>query len=759
MNAQQQRILALALAGLSLSSTLGPEAARAPRPSADLAADQNNTEHLSTGDLHGSVEGAYWSDRLLVRLRPGASLDQVAVDHGTSVLRAAGASGLATLRVPEGRGARDLLAALRADPRVVRAAASGRVTAAGTASPASYQWHRPLIGEGERSVDASGITVAVLDTGVAHAAGCTAAPGLDGVEVVAPHDLVHEGGAACDDHQHGTHIASLIASQGDLLGVAPGVAIMPVKVLDEDSLGDEQALIDGIDWAVDEGADVINLSLSFDPTYTPSPELQIALRRAHDAGILLVAAAGNNGGSVVTWPAASPLVIAVGAGAPNDLGGLSIASYADRGPEVDLMAPGGELTADFTHDGYGDGVLAETINPDAPSTFGYWFYEGSSQAAALVSGAAAALLALGVPPEDVLPTLQTASSPVGNAPYLEGLGAGALNLGAALDLVAAGETAEGRELHASILPFLASESSGSRVRPRALVAIVDEDGDAVGGATVVGRVDGAEGPLAWRCETANDGTCEISGDAVDADGADGAQLEAAWRFSVDVVSLDGVVGHAPTAVVFATDRLEALSAGLAEADLDEATLAFGWPEGTDSHLGAVAASTTILDPGRGGASPPSALLMTSTLADRVFSFSTMDVDTSGSGVATDALGLTFERSTSGSGVATDALGIGGESSATRVSASGVATDALSLTALAMTGNLRGESYGLGMNSAPVFPGEDVAEEQVGDTWIQEAFDLAGEPAQPSLVESLRVSSQLDLVSQESEATVQAAVAF
>lgn len=759
MNAQQQRILALALLGVALSGGLGQEPARAPSAGAPSIRAQGRRAHPSAVAEVGAPSAAYWADRLLVRPRPGVSVDQLAADHGASVLRATGPSGLATLRVPEGQSARALLDSLRADPRVERAGASGRVSAAAAASPAPYQWHRPLIGEGGRSVDASGVTVAVLDTGVAHADGCAAAPGLEDVDVVAPFDLVHVGGAACDDHQHGTHIASLIASRGTLEGVAPGAVIMPVKVLDEDSDGDEQALIDGIFWAVDQGADVINLSLSFSPTYTPSPDLEVALRRAHEEGVLLVAAAGNNGGSVVTWPAASPLVIAVGAGALNGQGGLSLASYADRGPEVDLLAPGGELSADRNTDGYGDGVLAETINPDDPSTFGYWFYEGSSQAAALVSGAAAALLAEGVAPEDVLPTLQAASKPVSVSTFLEGQGAGALDLGAALDLVAAGGVREGRELHAAILPFLASESSGTKVRPKARITVVDEDGEPVADAVVVGRVDGAAGPQAWRCETGVGGTCEVSGDALSATDARGAQIEGAWRFSVDVISLDGVVGHAPTAVVFATDRLEALSAGLANADLDETTLAFGWPAGTDARLGALAAATTILDPGRGGASAPSAMLLTSRLADKLFSFATLDLDTRGSGVATDALGLTAEHATKGSGLATDALGVSGELATTRVSASGLATDALSLTALAITGAERGVSYGLGMGNAPVFPGEDVAAEQVGDTWIQEAFDLAGEPDRQSLVEALRAQDALGLVEPGDRGPVRSAVAF
>ncbi|MEM6927529.1 MAG: S8 family serine peptidase, partial [Myxococcota bacterium] len=139
---------------------------------------------------------------------------------------------------------------------------------------------------------------------------------LAGVEFVAPADFVNGDDHANDDHGHGTHIASLVASRGELDGVASGVAVMPVKVLDENNAGTELALVKGIRHAVDNGAHVINMSLSFPLGYVPSPALVEAIEYAHLAGVVMVAASGNVGADVATWPAASRLVIGVGALAP-----------------------------------------------------------------------------------------------------------------------------------------------------------------------------------------------------------------------------------------------------------------------------------------------------------------------------------------------------------------------------------------------------------------------------------------------------------
>ena len=85
-------------------------------------------------------------------------------------------------------------------------------------------------------------------------------------------------------------------------------------MLVEQNVGSELALVEGLYWAADHGADVISMSLSFGLDYVPSPALLAALQYAHDGGVVMLAAAGNDGAKAISWPAASPLVIAVAAG-------------------------------------------------------------------------------------------------------------------------------------------------------------------------------------------------------------------------------------------------------------------------------------------------------------------------------------------------------------------------------------------------------------------------------------------------------------
>ncbi|MEM6929267.1 MAG: S8 family serine peptidase, partial [Myxococcota bacterium] len=183
--------------------------------------------------------------------------------------------------------------------------------------PESYGWYGNWIA----TYPARTFVVAVLDTGVAYETATrdgvdyVAVPSLAASPIVAPYDFVNDDPHANDDHQHGTHIASLISAShavSELHGISPEAGIMPVKVLDEHNQGVELDLIEGIWHAVANQADVINMSLSFSEGYHPSPALQEAIQAAHDAGIVMIGAAGNDGSDFVTWPAASPHVMAIG---------------------------------------------------------------------------------------------------------------------------------------------------------------------------------------------------------------------------------------------------------------------------------------------------------------------------------------------------------------------------------------------------------------------------------------------------------------
>ena len=284
---------------------------------------------------------------------------------------------------------------------------AGAACGAGDLVP--YQWERDDAGTPDDCPDQSSLapaTIAILDTGVAYETRSDAtgsyvqAPELDGVPIVDPYDFVNDDANANDDHQHGTHLAGLIASRDRLRGHASNPVLMPIKVLDDQMMGTEFALVEGLHWAADHGADVVNLSLTFDIGYLPSAELFEAVSAVHEAGGVLVAAAGNQDADSVAYPAAMVGVIAVGA-YENQALGIGRTAYSNAGWALDLLGPGGNVDQDTDADGVPDGLVAQTIDPSDPTSIGYWAIAGTSQATAVVSAQAANLLGQGLDPRSV----------------------------------------------------------------------------------------------------------------------------------------------------------------------------------------------------------------------------------------------------------------------------------------------------------------------------------------------------------------------
>jgi len=609
-----------------------------------------------------SPEKAYLNDRVMLRVEDDASLLTVARDHGTRVERLPGPSGYASLWVPPDSSMAALRADLMDDERVIDASPVGVMRGASSDLPVSWQVKAT---DADKAIipDTSGVVVAVLDTGVAYenysddGVSYVQAVGLAGIVFTAPWDFVNGDAHANDDHQHGTHIACTIACEGAVPGYAPGTSIMPLKVLDADNCGIETDLVDAIWHAVDNGADIINMSLSFGLGYTPSLALDEALTAASEAGIALLGASGNEGSAFTTYPAAHPRVFAVGASALENDDKQQAVDYSNRDPAVDFVAPGGSLDDDENQDGYPDGILAETINYQDPSSTGYWFYAGTSQATAVASGAAAALIANGASRDDVYTALQLGAKNLGSD-IEDGLGTGGLDLKKSLSKYAEGETTALPARYVAMMPYL--NDWGNELEPTVLVTVLDGDAQPVYSAKVFGIwVDQDGNAEPFVCTTSIDGQCTSMIDRVDKYDASGEELAWAWSVRVPTVYEDKVSSH-PGSAFFATDALEILLAGLDGAGIATSPLGLKWDRdvvypGMDN----VGDAYVFPNLGTGIATSPLGVIATPPMIRPHVTMDFVDVDLDGAGIATSPLGvvrlprLIFD----GSGIATSPLGL------------------------------------------------------------------------------------------------------
>jgi serine protease len=389
---------------------------------------------------------AYLPDSLIVKFRPGTSLTaqraMLALVDGTSSTSVPNAD-FEIVTTQPGVDPEQAAARLAAQPDVEYAQARYRIRPQFVPNDPLYsrQWNFPAI-DMERAWDinpgaTSSITVAVLDTGIAYRGGTVrysttnplaqlVFPGVSAIDVlfaaapdlgpttrfVSPRDFIWNTTLPLDLEGHGTHVAGTIGGLTNnglgVAGMAFNVSIMPVKVIGGDwdiilalQGGTDDSVAQGVRYAVDNGARVLNLSIG--RTGPPSPVIQSALTYAVSQGAFAAVAAGNDflAGNPIERPAdLGPQiegVITVGA-----IGRTRTrASYSSTGSYVEIAAPGG----DQFFDGDTGGILQQTYDfdfafpfsgPPRFDMFTYFYAQGTSMATAHVTGFAALLMQQGI---------------------------------------------------------------------------------------------------------------------------------------------------------------------------------------------------------------------------------------------------------------------------------------------------------------------------------------------------------------------------
>jgi hypothetical protein len=336
------------------------------------------------------------------------------------------------------------------------------------------------------------IVVAILDTGIAlTSVGATASvpdilptsiwtntneiagDGIDNdadgyVDDVHGWNFVAHTAMPIDDNGHGTHVAGVIASATDnalaTAGIASQVTIMPLKVLNSGGLGTTESLTAAVRYAIQHGANIINLSLGGDED---DPIFHQALQDAAAQGIILISAAGNSGAATVTYPSQYSEVI--GVGATNTDG--SRAAYSNYGAQLTLMAPVGDTTLDMNHDGQADGVPSQTCTNASCTDFSTIYLSGTSQAAAEVSGVVALLESCGAAPGVIRALLTGSSRDLGPVGRDDQFGYGLVDAYAALSAagcatgVPAAPTSLKAQIAATAIPGIVALRPSSAMRP------------------------------------------------------------------------------------------------------------------------------------------------------------------------------------------------------------------------------------------------------------------------------------------------------
>jgi serine protease len=441
-------VCTLVLAAVALAGLAGGRSPKAAAAAAEIDTSPSpSTQSLAPPGFIGqsailpspaatpteSVTGAYAPDRIVVKYAPSAQAARAArASPGEEGESGEGASSTHLLAVPTGASLEGVLTKLRREKNVVWAVPDYVAHTTSVSIPddpgitghtaggwQQAQWNF----DGTYGINASQawanvaadgapggakVVVAVLDTGVAYAnrGKYRRSPDFSKYSFVQGYDFIDRTPYANDHNGHGTFVAGTIAEATNnrygLTGLAYAARIMPVRVLDSAGEGDASVIAEGVRYAVNHHARIINLSLEFSSDVGASdiPELIEALRYAYRHNVLVVAAAGNEGSTIIPYPARAGHVIAVGATTEHGC----LASYSNDGRGITLVAPGGGPDASLPGDPNctpelpsGRDIFQMTFTGSNPRVFGFPNgYEGTSMATPHVAATAALIIAAGI---------------------------------------------------------------------------------------------------------------------------------------------------------------------------------------------------------------------------------------------------------------------------------------------------------------------------------------------------------------------------
>ena len=337
------------------SPTLTPTPTETPKPDLELP----------------TLNGDFVEDEVIVRFAPAAGNAQEAsaacfANGQVEITRELGAVGASLLKIKDGSVA-EIMALAENCPQVIFAEPNYKLYALDT-FPNDPNWSLQYGLTAIRapqgwdvSIGSPAVVIAIIDTGVdlTH-------PDL-APKMVAGFDFVNNDNIAQDDNGHGSHVAGIAAASSNngvgVSGVSWGAKIMPIKVLSASASGTFANAAEGIVWAANNGAHIINLSLG-GSSY--SKVFEDAINYAYDKGVMIIASSGNNGGAIL-YPARFANVMAVGATDQSNV----LAYFSNYGAELDVVAPGVSI--------YSTGINS------------YYHNSGTSMAAPFVSGLASIL--------------------------------------------------------------------------------------------------------------------------------------------------------------------------------------------------------------------------------------------------------------------------------------------------------------------------------------------------------------------------------